>query len=55
MPTAAPSFVLPYEPNYAGHRDAARRRAEVVEALKRNEQQLRSAPYDHPIVSRDAA
>jgi len=35
---ARSNFVLPYEPDYAGHRDAARRRAEVAEALKQREE-----------------
>lgn len=39
-------IVLPYEPGYTGHRDAARRRQETREWLRRREQAVGAGEPD---------
>ncbi len=43
------NVILPYEPNYQGHREEARRRKETKEWLRRREQAVKSPPIapDH--------
>ena len=48
-------IVLPYEPGYTGYREAARRRQETREWLRRREQMARRSPQDDERQSDQAA
>ena len=44
MVAASPKIVLPYEPQYVGHRDAEERRKAVSEWLRQRERALDEHP-----------
>lgn len=41
---SSPEIVLPYDPQYVGHRDAEKRRKDVSEWLNRRERELDEHP-----------
>jgi len=44
MSAADKSFILPYEPNYTGHRDAEHRRRQIRKFVKTRETAVQPSP-----------